>query len=143
EHTAHWSLAYTLYLSAVYALTGHHPLAARLVQAMLSALTGWYLFAIGRRLFGETVGMVAALLWGLYAYLIFFNAVLMTQTFYIVCILAALAEALKLAERPGGRVAASAGEWLRLGLALGLGTLFRQTLLLFTPLLLVWVVWKR
>src|SRR5438132_3393113 len=70
EPTAHWSFLYTLYLAAVYALSGHHPLAARLVQAVLSGLTGWYLFQISRRLFDETVGIVAVLLWGLYAYLI-------------------------------------------------------------------------
>jgi hypothetical protein len=137
EPTAHWSFVYTLYLSGVYALVGHHPLAARLLQAVISGLTGWFLFRIGRRLFGESAGIVAALLWALYAYLIFFNAVLMTQTFYIVCLLVGLDQALALAERP------SCKGWLVLGAALGLGALFRQTLLLFTPVLLVWLIWQR
>jgi len=137
EPTAHWSFLYTLFLSAVYGVAGHHPLAARLAQAVLSGLTGWFLFEIGRRLFDESVGMVAALLWAVYAYLMFFNAVLMTQTFYIVCLLAALEAALSLAEHPDRK------GWVRLGVALGLGALLRQTLLLFAPFLLLWVVWQR
>ena len=35
EPTAHWSFLYPLYLAVVYAVFGYHPLAARLVQALL------------------------------------------------------------------------------------------------------------
>src|SRR5205823_3883251 len=33
--------------------------------------------------------------------------------------------------------------WLGLGIVLGVGALFRQTLLLFAPVLLWWVIWQR
>src|SRR5439155_1816107 len=108
-------------------------LVARLVQALVSALSIVLVYRIGRRLFGELAGLVAALLAAGYAYLIFFNAALMTQTFYIVCLLAALDLALQLAEQPRRR------DWLLLGATLGLGVLFRQTLLLFVPLLYLWI----
>ncbi|MEP7199814.1 MAG: glycosyltransferase family 39 protein, partial [Chloroflexota bacterium] len=121
EQTAHWSFAYTLYLAGIYALAGHHPLVARLAQACSSALIGWLLFRIGRRLFDARVGLAAAAAAACYAYLIFFNAALMTQTFYIVCLLAAFDAAFALAEQPTRR------GWLLLGVALGLGALFRQT----------------
>ncbi|HET6315716.1 MAG TPA: glycosyltransferase family 39 protein, partial [Chloroflexota bacterium] len=134
--TAHWSFAYALYLAAVYAITGHHPLIARLLQALVSALSIVLVYRIGRRLFGELAGLAAALLAAGYAYLIFFNAALMTQTFYIVCLLAALDLALQLAEQPRRR------DWLLLGATLGLGVLFRQTLLLFAPLLYLWIGWR-
>ena len=134
--TAHWSFAYPLYLAAVYALTGHHPLIARLLQALVSALSIVLVYRIGRRLFGELAGLAAALLAAGYAYLIFFNAALMTQTFYIVCLLAALDLALQLAEQPRRR------DWLLLGATLGLGVLFRQTLLLFVPLVYLWLFWR-
>jgi 4-amino-4-deoxy-L-arabinose transferase-like glycosyltransferase len=134
--TAHWSFAYALYLAAVYAITGHHPLIARLLQALVSALSIVLVYRIGRRLFGELAGLAAALLAAGYAYLIFFNAALMTQTFYIVCLLAALDLALQLDEQPRRR------DWLLLGAALGLGVLFRQTLLLFVPLVYLWIGWR-
>ena len=36
--TAHWSFLYTAFLAAIYALVGPHPLAARLVQALLGGV---------------------------------------------------------------------------------------------------------
>ncbi len=134
--TAHWSFAYTLYLAGVYALAGPYPFVARLVQAILSALIVVLVYRIGKQLFDERVGLTAALLSALYAYLIFFNAALMTQTFYIICVLAALDLALQLGAQPTRR------NWLLLGAAIGLGALFRQTLLLFAPLLVLWIVWR-
>lgn len=52
EPTAHWSFLYTGYLAAVYAAVGHHPLAARLLQALLTAVLGpWLAWRLGNRLF--------------------------------------------------------------------------------------------
>jgi len=133
--TAHWSFAYTLYLAGVYAIAGHHPLVARVIQAILSALTAVLLYRLGRRLFDERMGLAAATLAAGYAYLVFFNAALMTQTFYIVCVLAAIDLAF------GVVTASGPGRWVGLGVALGVGALLRQTLLLFTPLLLLWIGW--
>lgn len=133
--TAHWSYLYTLYLAAVYALCGHHPLIARLVQAVASGAGCWLTFRIGQRLFDERVGLAAAALSAVYAYFIFFNAALMTQTFFILALLAAMDRALAIAARPTTAV------WAALGVCLGVGVLLRQTLLLFAPLLLAWLMW--
>ena len=133
EPTAHWSFLYTLYLAAVYFVAGHHPLLARLVQVAASVLMLWLIYRLGRRLFGEWAGLAAAALAACYAYFVFFAAALMTQTFYITAVLASLAIALHLAEQPTRR------GWLLLGLVLGVGTLMRQTLLLFAPLLVLWI----
>lgn len=136
EPTAHWSFLYTLYLAAVYLVAGHHPLLARLIQVALSLVMLLLIYRLGRRLFGEWAGLAGAALAACYAYFIFFAAALMTQTFYIIAVLASLAVALELAERPTRR------GWLMLGLVLGVGVLLRQTLLLFAPLLLLWAWWK-
>jgi 4-amino-4-deoxy-L-arabinose transferase-like glycosyltransferase len=119
----------------VYAVCGHHPLVARLVQVLGSTLNIWLTLQLTRTLFGQRAGFAAAALHAAYAYFIFFNAALMTQSFYMLALLAALVLALRLRTRP------VRGEWLLLGLALGAGTLLRQTLLLFSPILLGWIVW--
>ncbi len=111
EPTAHWSYLYTLYLAAVYALFGPHPLAARLIQAVVAGvLHPWLAYRIGRRLLssgealtlaqrekeregggeGELVGLVAAALTATYAYFIYYAGALMTETFYILAVLWAL-----------------------------------------------------
>ncbi len=136
QPTAHWSYLYTIYLAVVYAVAGHHPLAARLVQAVLSGLLCLLTYRIARHLFkSDWAGLAAALLAALYAYFVFFAAALMTQTFYIVTLLAAFDLAFGLARRP------TRSGLVVLGIVLAAGVLLRQTMLLFTPVLLVWLWW--
>lgn len=137
EPTSHWSFLYSLYLVAVYAVFGHHPLAARLIQVLLSGLNILLAYRLGRRLFGEWPGLAAAALTACYAYLIFFNAALMTQSFYVLTVLAAIGLSFSLVETPNLK------RWVWLGLVLGLGTLLRQTMLFFAPVLFIWIWWSR
>jgi len=138
EPTAHWSFLYPLYLASVYALGSHHPLAARLIQVILSGLNGWLIYRIGRRLFGEMTGLIAAGLTAFYAYLIFFNAALMSQTFYILALLLALDTAMELVQNPDSF---RLRKWIVIGAALGIAALLRQSILLFTPIVFLWLIW--
>jgi len=52
--TAHWSYLYSLFLAGIYAVFGPHPLAARLVQAVLAGiLVPWGVYRLAARLFPE------------------------------------------------------------------------------------------
>ena len=52
--TAHWSFLYTLYVGSIYAMSGPHPLAARLVGAVLGGiLLPLMTYRLTRRLFPE------------------------------------------------------------------------------------------
>ncbi len=135
EPTAHWSFLYTLYLSGVYAVFGHHPLAARLIQVLVSGLNLWLIYRLGVRLFDPVVGLAAAALTACYGYLILFNASLMTQTFYVLAVLGSLELALGLVKNSTWK------NWVLLGIVLGAGILLRQSLLLFVPLLFAWIHW--
>lgn len=137
EPTAHWSYLYTLYLTGVYALAGHHPLPARLLQALLSGAGLWLTYRLGAQIFDRWVGVAAAALAAGYAYFVFFGAALMTQTFYITALLAVMTLAVDLTRQP------TRGTWILFGVSLGTAALLRQTILLFTPILLVWIVWIR
>jgi 4-amino-4-deoxy-L-arabinose transferase-like glycosyltransferase len=144
EPTAHWSYLYTLYLAGVYSIFGYHPLVARLTQAVLAGiLMPWLAYRLGYRHFGRKEGLIAAGLTAVYAYFVYYAGALMTETFYIVAILAVLdmAGALGLAsnETPQSRFRV---EWLGLGLALAVAVLFRQVFLLFTPFLFGWLLWR-
>jgi 4-amino-4-deoxy-L-arabinose transferase-like glycosyltransferase len=140
--TAHWSFLYTLYLSGVYALFGQNPLVARIIQALLVGMLQPYLaFLLGRRLFGSVVGLAAAGLIAVYTYFVYYAACLMTESFYITAILAALYLALRLVSPekvPGGGHVRLA---LALGLVLGMAVLLRQLFLLFVPFLFLWLFW--
>ena len=83
--TAHWSFLYTSYLAAIYFAAGHHPLIARLIQAVVvGALMPWLVYRIGKRTFGEGVGLAGAAGIAVYIYLVYYSGTLMTEPFYIV-----------------------------------------------------------
>src|SRR6185369_10644382 len=52
--TSHWSFIYPLFLAGVYAVTGYHPLAARLLQCSVGgASISFLVYLIGRRVVDE------------------------------------------------------------------------------------------
>lgn len=147
--TAHWSFLYPLYLAVTYSVVGYHPLAARLVQAIVGGvLTCWVVYRLGRRIGGETVGLVAAAIAAVYAYFVYYSAALMTETFHIIAVLWALDLTLELADRAtasagvGVRLRNDVWLWLALGLALGIAVLQRQATLVVVPVLLLWLAWS-
>jgi 4-amino-4-deoxy-L-arabinose transferase-like glycosyltransferase len=132
--TAHWSFLYPLYLAGTYAITGYHPLVARLLQSIVGgALLCFLVYKIGRRVVNEETGLTGAGLAAVYGYFVYYNAALMTETFFIVLVLLTLYLSVELKENP------TPIRWLWLGLSLGLAALLRQTILLFVPFLLFWL----
>jgi hypothetical protein len=141
EPTAHWSFLYTLYLAGVYGLVGYHPLAARLIQAVLvGALMPWLIYRLGCRHFGRQVGLVAGAVMACYAYFIYYAATLMTENFYIIGILWVLDMAGQLGR--AGESLPARQQGLLLGLALGVTVLLRQVFLIFIPVLFLWLLWR-
>ena len=135
--TAHWSFIYPLYLAGMYSITGYHPLAARIVQGVVGgALICFLVYRIGRRVVDEDTGLVGAGLAAIYGYFVYYNVALMTETFFIVFVLFSLYLSLELKERP------TVTRWILLGLTLGMAALFRQTILLFVPFLLLWLLFE-
>jgi len=135
--TAHWSFIYPLFLAGIYALTGYHPLAARLVQSTVGgALICFLVYLIGRRVVDEDTGLVGAGLAAVYGYFVYYSVALMTETYFIAFVLFSLYLSLELKERP------TLARWILLGLALGMAGLLRQTVLLFVPFLLLWLFWE-
>jgi hypothetical protein len=145
QPTAHWSFLYTLYLAATYLIFGVHPLAARLIQAVLVGLLHtWLAWRIGKHIFGPTIGLLAALLSATYFYFVYYAGALITESFYIVGILWTMDVALRLAARqlPASTAGDTGWLWVELGLATGLTILLRQLFLLFMPFLLLWLWWS-
>ncbi|MFC2023889.1 glycosyltransferase family 39 protein, partial [Chloroflexota bacterium] len=133
--TAHWSFLFSMYLAAVYGVLGVHPIAARLVGAVVGGiLLPWMVYRLSRRLFpgNQPVAILSAACAAVYAYFVLYAVTLMTETLYMIAVLWSLERAMALAEEPALRRA------LVLGLALGLATLLRQSVLPWVLVLLVW-----
>jgi 4-amino-4-deoxy-L-arabinose transferase-like glycosyltransferase len=145
QPTAFWSYLYTLYLAAVYTLFGHHPLVARLIQAVLVGLAmPWLTYRIGTRLFGSRPALIAAAISAFYLYFVTYAASLMSEALYMVGILWTVDVSMRLAEAlQHSRATARRrlGLGVELGLAMGLTLLLRQVIGVFLAALAVWFFW--
>ncbi|MFN2236499.1 MAG: ArnT family glycosyltransferase [Anaerolineales bacterium] len=148
EPTAHWSYLYTMYLAVVYAIFGHQPVVARVIQAIVAgALQIWLTWRIGRRIFGSFSGLVAAVLSAIYIYFFYYGGSLLTESFYIVGILWSLDLAMRIVEESHQSLESKGSKsskwlWIQLGLAIGVTVLLRQVFLLFLPFLFLWIWWN-
>jgi len=135
--TAHWSFIYPLYLAGTYLVTGYHPLVPRILQAIIAgAATCLLIYNIGRRTVGQTAALIGAGWAAVYIYFIYYNAALMTESFFIVVFLLTIKLGLDLREQP------TLKNWLLLGITFGLGTLLRQAFLLLLPFMFLWLLWE-
>jgi hypothetical protein len=145
QPTAFWSYLYTLYLALVYALFGHAPLVARLIQATLvGAAMPWLTWRIGRRIFGPRPALIAAGISAVYFYFILYAASLMSEALYIVAVLWTVDAAMRLAAALGDAGASAGRRWrlgLELGLAMGVTLLLRQAIGPFLAVLALWFLW--
>lgn len=144
EPTAHWSYLYTFYLVIIYALLGPNPLAARLIQAVIvGILHPLLVYLIGKRIFGEIVGVIGAGITTVYVYFVYYAGTLMTEPFYITAILGSiyLALLLVIGKESQGKSQPQSSLAIGLGLLLGTAVLFRQLFLLVVPFLCVWIWW--
>lgn len=152
--TAHWSFLYSLFVAAVYAVFGPHPLAVRIMQAIIGGiLLPWLVYRLTYRLFqpagsshfgqaiaargfdAERLALVAAGSAAVYFYFILYAATLMTETFFICGLLFVLEQSMVLAEAPTWR------RGLILGVGLGLTTLLRQSILPGIAVIGLWLLW--
>ncbi len=106
----------------------------RLAQDFIGALSVLLLFAVARRAFDTSTGLLAALMGACYWMWIYFDAELLLPVLEIPTALLAILCGLRLAEQRSARRA------LELGLACGLAAIVRPNILLLAPLLGLWIL---
>jgi hypothetical protein len=112
------------YLTALSLLAiGPNELAARLPELAAGVASVALVYALGRKLYGPAVGLLAAGLLALSPFAILFSITAFVDPLLTAAVLWAL-------------WAASAGRWGSLALAVAVGFAFKQTVLLFVPLCL-------
>jgi len=143
--TAHWSFLYPLFVAAIYGVTGAHPLAVRLVQAVIGGLLlPWLVGRLARHLFPKrpSIPLFAGGLAAGYGYFILYAATLMTETFFIIAVLWSFDVALRIRQRVSRQQPLSGGLMLEFGLSLGVSALLRQSILPWVPVLFLWLLWQ-
>lgn len=119
------------FLAVLFTLFGKDLFLAALVQMLLGALTCVLIYYLGKALFSERVGVLAALMASCYSLLIFFGAVLHSTTLEVFMATAMLLHLTYSFHHPRPT------NWLLSGTLIGLACLARPNLLLFPPFLLL------
>jgi len=133
---AHGRPFYAFYLVFIYSLFGMTWWAVGISQGLLSTFNVFLTYLIGRRLYGQQAGYLAATFMSLYPYIVFHDVHVNRTVLATTFVLLAALFSLRLGDHQ--RYGDAAG----LGLAIGAGTLTEGPLMVATPLLLLWIGWK-
>jgi 4-amino-4-deoxy-L-arabinose transferase-like glycosyltransferase len=136
EPTALHPPLHPLVLASVSALGLTSWTAHRLVGALVGAVSVALIGLLGRRVGGERVGLIAAVLAACYPVFVRIDGAVLSEPLYGALIAACLLVSYRLLERP------AAGSALALGGLIGLAALTRAEAVLLLPLLAVPVVWR-
>ena len=125
---------YPYWVAGWFALLGESLKSVLLIQLVLGALDCIVIYGLARRLFDVRVGLLAAAMTALYGPFIFQQGTLLRDW------LPPILEPLALLAIVRARDTDSFRDWLLAGCAIGLALLAKETLLLFLPLLALWLV---
>src|SRR5207244_522937 len=146
---------YPYFLGVLYAIAGHQLLLVRIAQAILGSLACVCLALAAERFFSSRVALVSGLMLALYAPAIFFDGLIQKSTLDVFLVCLTLCLVARLDERSTAEAAERAKNnnslrsqrarrltwtWLWLGLAIGALTLTRENAIVFTAVILVWIV---
>jgi 4-amino-4-deoxy-L-arabinose transferase-like glycosyltransferase len=135
--TAVWPPGYPALLAVPYKLFGHDPAYGRVLNVVAAGLSIALVYAIGRRLLGWQVGLIAAALLAVFPGQIFFASVLLTESVFTALLLMLLLALILLNDGPRPPPLRAA---MGVGLLLGAMALVRSE---GTMLVLVVVVFWR
>lgn len=124
---------YPLFLALIYRLLGLTMTSAVFIQYLIGSVCCVLTYLLGRRYFSHRVGVVAGFAMALTATQIYYEGRLLPPVLIIVLNLAVLLFAAKQSEHP------ALWRWPVIGILAGLSAITRPDILLFVPLLLVWM----
>jgi 4-amino-4-deoxy-L-arabinose transferase-like glycosyltransferase len=132
---------YAFFLAGVYTVFGRSPIPVALTQIGLDLITLLGVFAIGRRIGGERVGLLATAITGFYPYLLFQNVSVNDTAIFITLLVVGIWCAYRVHET-------GAPVWaVGVGAIFGVAALTKTLVLLVIPWLLLWwwhhLGWRR
>ncbi|MCX6375503.1 MAG: glycosyltransferase family 39 protein, partial [Armatimonadetes bacterium] len=126
---------YQAFLALIYLLSGKSVMAAIIVQYLLGSISCVLAYLIGRRLFSHRVGFLAGIAMALTATQIYYDGRLLPVALITILNLTIILLALKQLDRM------AVWRWPVIGLLTGLSAIARPDIVLFLPVLLVWM-WR-
>lgn len=122
---------YPIILGGIYILFGDGPLPSRILQVILSTMTVWILWSLGRRLFGATVGWISGIVYAFYGLSIYFTGELLITTLIVFLNIVILWLLVKYSSN------GTFWQWGLIGLMMGLSAIARPNILIVLPVVIV------
>lgn len=118
---------YPLFLATVFKFTGDNIFFVQLFQSLFGVITCLLVYGVGRRLFNDQTGLLAAILACVYPFLVYISSILVTEQLFVLFLLLSIYLLIRSREclRYVFIIAA--------GISLGLGALTRPAMLAFVP----------
>ena len=133
--TAYRLPGYPLLLAATYAVFGDSKMPIRMVQVIADVISCLLLFSIGKKMFSEKVGLLAAAILALFPIQVLYVSHLMTETIFTTILLLIVWVVVEENESHGP------AQCIILGVLTGLGMLMRTTVALI-PIVIFLYRWK-
>ena len=118
---------YPLFLSMVFKFTGNNIFFVQLFQSLFGVITCLLVYGVGRRLFNDKTGLLAAILACVYPFLVYISSILVTEQLFVLFLLLSIYFLIR------GRDDLRYVFILAAGISLGLGALTRPSVLAFVP----------
>ncbi len=127
---------YPYFLGLIYFIFGHNYLVPRILQHLIGSLSVVLLVVLTNRLFGKKIALTAGLVFAAYATVIYYEGELLLDSLLIPIDLLIFIFLYKAKDNP------SFANWGLAGLCLGLSAITRPNILLFVPVVLIWLFWS-
>jgi 4-amino-4-deoxy-L-arabinose transferase-like glycosyltransferase len=121
-------------MGLLYFIFGRHYIIPRLVQMLLGLSCCLFVYRLGRALFSSAVGIVAAGIYAVYKPALFYEQTLLSETpMALTCVILLYVIS---AQGQKSRLLS----WFLIGALLGINVLLRGNVLLFIPVLVLWIL---
>jgi len=124
---------YPYFLAIIYGVTGESIFFTRLLQLVMGSFSAVLVYLIGKKLLGNTIGVIAGFIFAVYGTIIFYEAMFLIPVLYIFLILLAFLYLLK--SRESNRLK----DWFTVGIFMGLAAIARPNILFLVPFVLLWI----
>jgi len=118
---------YPLFLATVFKFTGNNIFFVQLFQSLFGVITCLLVYGVGRRLFNEEAGLLAAILACVYPFLVYISSILVTEQLFVLFLLLSIYLLIR------GREHLRYVFIIAAGISLGLGALTRPSMLAVVP----------
>ena len=125
---------YAYFLALIYKVFGHNYFIPRLIQHIIGSFSCVLVYVLAKKIFNRKVSFLSAIFASTYWILIYFEGELLLDSLLVFFDLILMILLLNASDNPGWK------RWMACGAVLGLSAITRPNILVFIPLVWLWII---